>query len=428
MATRLNTLRAEQQELRAKATAILAKAEAEGCRKLSASEAKEVDDLTAALDRLRPEVERELRLSEADRAAATLPPAAGLVRPARGRRFAEMFPSVPLDMAGFKSADEYLTVLASGLGDPRLLASNSISVPSEGGLSAPSQLFATWLDTSLESELVRPRATVIPMTTSEAWATGWDSNDHTSVTYGGFSAEWIAEGADLTVQTPKLRAIKLRARKLALLAAASNELVADGQGFEQQLSAAIPKAIGFSLDRAFLVGSGAAGPQPILTAPCTVTVTKEVGQAGGSIVFANLAKMFARLHPESFPNAVWACSSTTIPYLLQLSIPIGTGGSHVPVLTESGGKFRMLTLPCVFSEKLPTLGTVGDIGLYDFTQYVVGLRADFSLAKSQHIFFQSDKTAYRGLLRVDGQPKLQTVITPENGDTLSPFVLLETRS
>jgi len=53
----------------------------------------------------------------------------------------------------------------------------------------------------------------------------------------------------------------------------------------------------------------------------------------------------------------------------------------------------VLTRPVIFTEKVAALGTVGDIGLYNFSQYVVGLRADISLAKSAHLGFTSD-TSY----------------------------------
>jgi HK97 family phage major capsid protein len=87
-----------------------------------------------------------------------------------------------------------------------------------------------------------------------------------------------------------------------------------------------------------------------------------------------------------------------------------------------------MTRPVLFSEKVPTLGTVGDIGLYDFSQYAVGLRADMTLAKSMHAGFQSDTSYYRAILRVDGAPKLSAPVTPAAGDTQSPFVVLAARA
>ncbi len=45
--------------------------------------------------------------------------------------------------------------------------------------------------------------------------------------------------------------------------------------------------------------------------------------------------------------------------------------------------------PILFSEKVPTLGTVGDIGLYDLTHYAIGMWAQVSLMVSPHVYFTS---------------------------------------
>lgn len=395
----------------------------------------EMTTLTAQAAEVATEIVRFERLADEERASGTMNPGGGgVVRRPTGRKFAEMFPTVALDAGGFRSADEFLATLHSGLADQRLIpayglrATSTVGVPSEGGFAVPTQMFAAWLDASLESEIVRSRADVRPMTSDSAVAPGWDDLDHTSNLYGGFAGEWLAEAGDMTAQTPKLRLIQLTARKLGILARVSNELLADGMGFEQQLGIAITRSLGWFLDQAFLFANGAGKPIGIVNSACTVSVAKETNQAAATINYTNLANMFARMHPASIANSVWVCNSTAIPQLLQLAFPIGTAGSHVPVMSESGGEFRMLTRPVVFTEKVPALGTKGDIGLYDFSQYVVGLRSDFTLAKSQHVGFTSDTTYYRGIIRVDGMPKMPAPVTPDAGDTLSPFVVLDDRS
>jgi len=75
------------------------------------------------------------------------------------------------------------------------------------------------------------------------------------------------------------------------------------------------------------------------------------GQNANTIVYENLCNIYARLHPS------------TIPQLVELSIPADTGGSNYPMLREANGQFNMLTLPVIFTEKAQTLGTRGDIML-----------------------------------------------------------------
>jgi HK97 family phage major capsid protein len=260
------------------------------------------------------------------------------------------------------------------------------------------------------------------MTGDTAKGPAWDDADHTSgQLFGGFSGGWTPELGSITERDAKVRAITLHAHKLAILTRASNELIADGAGFETQLGRAIVPAIGYFNDKGFLAGTGAGQPLGVLNAACTISVTRA---AAGDITYEDLANIFARMAPSSLANAVWVASQTAIPRLLQLSMTVGTGGSHIPVLSESNGKFTILTRPVLFTEKLPALGSRGDILLADFSKYIVGLRADATLEKSGHAGFQTDSTYYRCKLRGDGQPMLDRAITPENGSTLSPFVTL----
>jgi HK97 family phage major capsid protein len=383
-----------------------------------------------------PDVEAAARARAAAGIRDDVPDLSTNHRRVSGRRFVEMFGEQSLSSDGWSSVNEFLATVHSGLADPRLrmvpgVTFNATAVGASdplGGFSVPTQFFARWLDESLEDEIVRPRAEIRPMTSKTASAPSFDGANHTSTLYGAFTGQWVPEDGEITDQVPLLQMMTLSAAKLALLTQVSNELLADGISYDEQLSQAIVKALGFYMDEAFLNGTGVGQPEGVINSPATIEVAKETGQAAATILYENIIKIFARLHPASFGNSVWVCNSKTIPQLLKLTQVVGTGGSVVPVLSESGGRFTMLTRPCLFTEKVPTLGTKGDIGLYDFSQYVIGLRQNMALDRSAHIGFTRATTAYRGLIRVDGRSKHRQAITPKNGDTLSPFVVLATRS
>ena len=77
------------------------------------------------------------------------------------------------------------------------------------------------------------------------------------------------------------------------------------------------------------------------------------------------------------------------------------------------------------TEKVPTLGTSGDIGLYDLSYYIIGDRQDQRVDASPHVRFTTDETAWRFVERVDWQTMVDSPFTPYNGGaTLSPFVQL----
>jgi HK97 family phage major capsid protein len=207
----------------------------------------------------------------------------------------------------------------------------------------------------------------------------------------------------------------------------SNSLAADGLSFGQQLADAMRKSASWQLDHAFLRGSGVGQPTGILTSGARVTVAKESGQQADTIVYANVTTMLSRLHPASFRSAVWVAHPSTLPQLLALSVPVGTGGSHVPAVLQADGGFTLLTRPLLFSEKASTLGDEGDLMLADFRAYQIGLRADVTLDVSGHVGFRSNKTAFRLTLRIDGQPGIRTPYTLPSGMTSSPFVTLAAR-
>jgi len=137
--------------------------------------------------------------------------------------------------------------------------------------------------------------------------------------------------------------------------------------------------------------------------------------------------MLARLHPGCYKNAVWVASSEAIGYIWTLEDTAGTN-MFKPEETRAGG--RLLGLPVMVSEHASQVGTLGDIMLVDWSQYLVGLRKDVVMERSAAPSWASDELDYRVVLRVDGQGTWQSAVTPKNGgDTLSWCVAIgSTRS
>lgn len=352
----------------------------------------------------------------------------------KGRDYRSLFgmkKDQALDTGGFKDFNEFLSLLHSGRADNRLKMAETramtIGTPSAGGFIVPEEFAAWLLDQSLESEIIRPRATVWPMISETKKVPGWDMSDHKNSLFGGLTAEWIAESAQATEVFAKLRRIMLTARKLACYTSASNELVADGVSFEEQLQGALVKTVGFYLDYSFIQGIGGGQPLGIINDPALIAIEKETAQQANTILYANVLKMFARLAPQCMKNAIWIANQTTIPQMLSMTITIGTGGAIAPAVTQQNGKFYLLTREVVFTEKCPALGSKGDLILCDPSQYSIGLRKEVSLDKSNAPGWLKDESSYRAIVRADGQGQWNTAISPKNGDSLSWCVALEDR-
>jgi HK97 family phage major capsid protein len=96
----------------------------------------------------------------------------------------------------------------------------------------------------------------------------------------------------------------------------------------------------------------------------------------------------------------------------------------------SGSPFNtILGRPLIPIEQASTLGTVGDLVLADLSQYVIIEKDGLQAASSMHVRFIYDEMTFKFTMRVNGQPKLKSAITPANGtNTQSPFVALATRA
>jgi HK97 family phage major capsid protein len=307
------------------------------------------------------------------------------------------------------------------------------AIPADGGFLIPETLRAELLRVALETAVVRSRARVVPMETLSVPYPMLDSTSNASSVYGGITGYWTEESGSLTESAPKFGRIELVAKKLTLYSEIPNELFTDSViSLVQFLSESFPEAISWFEDVAFTSGNGVGQPTGYLNADAAVSVAAESGQTTGTIVWENLVNMYARMLPASMNRAVWVANGDTFPHLATMALSVGTGGSAVWIgegQGEGAPPVRILGRPVVFTEKVSTLGTAGDINLVDFGYYLIGDRQAMQSSTSTEFKFGNDKTAFRVIERVDGTPWIKSAITPKSGsaNTLSPFVKIATR-
>ena len=335
----------------------------------------------------------------------------------------------------WKSFGEYLRAIhplySKGVIDARLTKANNESDPGAGGFLVPDQFIARLLMVELEMAVVRPRAMILPMTAPSARIPAIRDASHASTVFGGVQAYWTAESGALTETNPTFRQVQLTAKKLTGYTTTSNELLEDAAiTLEALLVRMFGEALAYFEDDAFIAGTGAGQPQGILNANALISVAKETGQAASSIVTENLDKMFSRMLPGSMNRAVWLAHPDVFPQLASLSRNVGTGGAPVWITNMAGGPPTSIHgRPLIFTEKCKTLGTAGDIYFVDPSYYVIGDRMSMTMSSSPHVRFTNDETVHKFVQRVDGQPWIDTAITPRNGtNTMSPFVSLATRA
>lgn len=307
------------------------------------------------------------------------------------------------------------------------------SVPSDGGFLIPEYLRAELLRVALETAMVRPKARVIPMESLTVPFPTIDATSNASSVHGGIVGYWTEEAGALTESAPKFGRVVLSAKKLTVYSEIPNELFQDSLiSLQAFMDEAFPEALAWFEDVAFISGTGVGEPLGFLNAAAAVSVTKETGQTAATILWENIVKAYSRMLPGSLGRAVWIAHVDTFPELATMALSVGTGGSAVWIGNGDGAGAPPVTIlgrPVLFTEKVNSVGTAGDINFVDLGYYLVGDRQVMQADTSAEYKFGNDKTALRVIERVDGRPWIQSAITPKTGsNALSPFVKVATRA
>ena len=305
---------------------------------------------------------------------------------------------------------------------------------SQGGYLIPQEYANRLHNVQLQTATVRPRATFFPMGSNRISFNAVVDEDHTANLFGGITLYRPGEAVQKTSSKPTFRQVELTLHKITGLTGVSDEMIEDSpQSIETLITTVFGQAIGWQEDSDFLRGTGVNMALGVIGCPAAINQAIEPAQAAGTVIAANIVKMWARMHPICHKNAVWLCNSDVLPQLYMLGIAVGTGGSVV--FTPAGGLSSspyasLMGRPLIPTEHCSAVGTTGDILLADFTQYAIGGKSAGGapkVATSTHIYFDYDLVAFRFVLRYDGQPMWRAPLTPAHGATLSPFITLATR-
>ncbi len=432
----------------------LAKAEAAN----TAGDAKAFDDAMAAVDKIDADAKAEQEAADAAATRAARLAQAGAQRPARTVQAGAVdVPRAPQisavrDLAaenptrGFANlghfAAEIMRACTPGAGGPSaLLAPLSAgqgmnqAVGSEGGFLVPQQFSdQIWDGLNQANQSLYGMCDQYPVDgDSLTFPANAETSRANGSRYGGVRAYWLSEAAQIAKSQPKFRQVKLEPQGLAALVYVTDKLLRNARAMDAYLTRAATDEISFVVGDAIVNGDGVGKPLGLLASNSLVTVSKEAGQANGTILQANISKMFARLHPRCRANAVWLHNVDIEPQLDALSTPVKNvaGTENVGGIGNNvwSAESRLLKgRPLMPIEYCPSIGSKGDLILVDLKSYAVGLRSAIESAVSMHLRFDYAEQAFRFIFEIDGQPWLKDPLTPYRGsNTLSSHVALEAR-
>lgn len=293
------------------------------------------------------------------------------------------------------------------------VVSGSTSAGYTGGYLVPEEILVRIDDGFKESSIFRERAYNHPMASTECNLPAFDLTathaTNESPLFGGMKFTWTAEGQNITESEPVFANAKLVAREMAVLIYASNQLVQDGgESLATFLEYWVGQALAWAIDRACFLGKGVHRPQGIVYSPATY----QQGRAGGNhVTQADIANMVGHLLPACANRCVFACHPTVLPDIMalvayQVNQPDGPGFGN------------LMGRPLYVTENLNTLGTPGDIVLFDPKLYALGQRIlEFADSPYDPVAFTKNQTIFRFLWRGDGQPLVKGTATLADGTT-----------
>jgi HK97 family phage major capsid protein len=377
-------------------------------------------EIDAALDALEIDIARAQRYADEERGApAVETPAA---RPAFAS-FGEQLGAVA-SAALSGSVDRRLTYVSAGP------AGASEGVASDGGYLVQSDFSSELIRNVFSVGEILPRLKKLPITGNSLTINAVAETSRVNGSrWGGIVAYWKGEAGAATASKPKFREMKLGLKKLIGLCYATDEELEDAPALETIIKDGFTEEFSFLAESAVINGSGAGEPLGFLKSGAVVSVPKVAAQAAKTIVSGNVLDMWARLPSRSRSKALWLINQDAEPQLPQMTIGGQPAGVYLqPGAAGNSAPFgRMFGAPVVPAEQCETLGTAGDLILFDPSQYVWIDKA-IQAASSIHVKFDTDEMAFRFVWRCDGQPMWNSAVTPHKGsNTISPFVTVAAR-
>lgn len=414
-------------------------------RVMTADERTKVKGLEQQLDDIAEEMGLEKKAQDRERAQRTVDDATATAT-ARAERASGLQVGRDLTLddpkKGFKTQNEFLAeVMKSGQGrrtDARLESLRVVAAAGSdeqsgnegqfGAFLVPMGFSPTLLQLTPEDDPTAALVTPVPMSNPIVNIPARTDKDHTTSVTGGLIVTRKRETIAGTSARMSLEQVALHANSVFGLSYSTEEIITDSPiSFVAILSAGFRDQFSSHLFNERLNGLGGGEPLGVLNSPCVVSVAKETGQASKTIVTENIDKMVAA--SWKYGRAIWLANHDTFPSMQGLTRSVGVGGSLVNYLTyDPNGQAMLLGRPIFFSEYPATLGTVGDLILGVWSEYLHGTYQPLESAESIHVRFETHERTFKFWLRDDGQPWWKASLKPKRGaSNLSPFVTLATR-
>ncbi len=303
-----------------------------------------------------------------------------------------------------------------------------------GGALIPPSFSNIALAKAEERSDVMQKAMVVPMATDVLSIPYLDTFDKSQgLSAGNVKFRWVSENEQDTGNVVKFKNVTLTLREATALVFVSRRMLDFSPiSIQPFVTKGVESALDTLLGDVFINGTGAGQPKGVMNASeVLITITKETDQAANTLVTENITKIFAQHFGR---KGQYYANSDIMPQLAVLSVDVGSGGSSVGILRDQNiagvPSQTLLGRPIVWTEYMQILGDTGDIGLFDWTQYLIGQlagRGGMIVEQSPHLKFDFRQNAFQFVIYIDGQPWWPESYKPFKGNPKSPFVVVAAR-
>jgi len=263
-----------------------------------------------------------------------------------------------------------------------------------------------------------------------------------SAVFAGFQLGYVGETTARPSSDAALSDINFKVLDLTGFTDLSRDLIADNYiAMDAMATRVFGRAFVWMEDYMTLQGNGLGQPEGFFN--CLALLTQTRGTAS-HIEYEDIVGMMSKLHPMCWGGARWLCSISCLPDLVavhnhaaalvyQPNTQISQAMTPSVISTstyDEGAKIArpqgiLMGMPLFITEKVPAIGTQGDLNLVCPDQYGLARRAGLEVGLSEHFFFSTDRIAYRFKMRHDGKSLWRAPYTQVDGTTkVSPFVQL----
>ena len=304
------------------------------------------------------------------------------------------------------------------------------SSDSTGGTLIPTAFINQPLIQQIGSSGLWGRCTPLPMSSLRVDIPVFETGSQAGLTfYGGVAFYKPAEAGLITESTFLSQSIQVSLHELCGATSPTGTMMKFSPiSIDMLMKTMFSNGLAYILDRDVIAGTGANEPLGILNSPAKVTVDATSGQGSGTVIWENVRDMKARMPWSSRINAVWVVIPEALSQLEGMYIPAGLGGIPVfsPASGVSGQQYDTLyNRPIIESESCETLGTEGDIILFDPTMYLAAYGTSGEIWDTTNaLYFLYDRQTIRLIFYRGGMCWWSAPRTPENGSTKSPIITL----